>query len=168
MKMDVYCVEMSSVKYNEMTSFRPKFQIFLFQKFSCGEKQYCGRHRNTSQIVLTVKVLLHWSKANADLFLWSLLLHNVIIKLDWIFYLEATSLSSKYKRTLSFVCLVVALSTACFNWSLICCPQEEDEVEWKELKAEVFATVMDFFATGIPVISEEKAPSDTGKKILSV
>ena len=40
--------------------------------------------------------------------------------------------------------------------------QEDEDVEWKELKAEIFATVMDFFATGIPVISENKAPSDTG------
>ena len=94
------------------------------------------------------------------IFFLSLLLHNVNIKLD----LEATSLSSHYKRILSFLCLVVTLLTVCFNWSLICYLQEEDEVEWKELKAEVFATVMDFFATGIPVISEEKAPSDTGTK----
>lgn len=40
-------------------------------------------------------------------------------------------------------------------------------MEWKELKAEVFATVMDFFATGVPVISEEQAPSDTGDVLSS-
>ncbi len=41
--------------------------------------------------------------------------------------------------------------------------QEEDDVEWREVKAEVFATVMDFFATGLPVVSEDKPPTDTGE-----
>ncbi len=40
--------------------------------------------------------------------------------------------------------------------------QEDEEIEWKELKAEIFATVMDFFATGLPIMTHDKAPSDTG------
>ena len=30
----------------------------------------------------------------------------------------------------------------------------DDDVEWKLLKPEIFATVMDFFASGLPVLNE--------------
>lgn len=33
--------------------------------------------------------------------------------------------------------------------------QVNDGVEWQVLKPEVFATIMDFFASGVPVVSEE-------------
>ncbi len=33
--------------------------------------------------------------------------------------------------------------------------QVDDGVEWQVLKPEVFATIMDFFASGVPVVSEE-------------
>ncbi|XP_071953479.1 NFU1 iron-sulfur cluster scaffold homolog, mitochondrial-like [Antedon mediterranea] len=37
----------------------------------------------------------------------------------------------------------------------------DDEVEWKTLKPEIYATIMDFFASGVPVITEEEGPQDT-------
>ena len=51
----------------------------------------------------TIKVHLHWSKANAKLncFLWYVSLRNVNITFDSLWtYLEAMSLSPLYKRTL--------------------------------------------------------------------
>ncbi|XP_033112577.1 NFU1 iron-sulfur cluster scaffold homolog, mitochondrial-like [Anneissia japonica] len=37
----------------------------------------------------------------------------------------------------------------------------DDDVEWKVLKPEIYAAIMDFFASGVPVITEEEAPQDT-------
>ncbi|XP_050311347.1 NFU1 iron-sulfur cluster scaffold homolog, mitochondrial-like [Anthonomus grandis grandis] len=37
----------------------------------------------------------------------------------------------------------------------------DDEVEWKIIKPEIFATIMDFFASNLPVLSEGKPNSDT-------
>lgn len=39
----------------------------------------------------------------------------------------------------------------------------DEEVEWKIIKPEIFATVMDFFASNLPVLSEAKPNSDTRK-----
>ncbi|XP_057653198.1 NFU1 iron-sulfur cluster scaffold homolog, mitochondrial-like [Diorhabda carinulata] len=38
---------------------------------------------------------------------------------------------------------------------------EEDEVNWKLLKPEIFATIMDFFASGLPVLNEAEPNQDT-------
>lgn len=38
----------------------------------------------------------------------------------------------------------------------------DEDVEWKLLKPEIFATIMDFFASGLPVIDEtSQAAADT-------
>lgn len=37
----------------------------------------------------------------------------------------------------------------------------DDEVEWKLLKPEIFATIMDFFASGLPILNEGVPNSDT-------
>jgi len=37
----------------------------------------------------------------------------------------------------------------------------DEDVEWKLLKPEVFATIMDFFASGLPIMSEAQPSSDT-------
>ena len=40
--------------------------------------------------------------------------------------------------------------------------QDNDYTEWSTIKAEVFATVMDFFTSGLPVVNEDaEANSDT-------
>lgn len=37
-------------------------------------------------------------------------------------------------------------------------------MEWKVIKPDVFATIMDFFTSGLPVVSEDGKPNaDTGK-----
>lgn len=37
----------------------------------------------------------------------------------------------------------------------------DEDVEWRILKPEIFATIMDFFASGLPVITESEPSSDT-------
>lgn len=39
----------------------------------------------------------------------------------------------------------------------------DDDVEWKLLKPEIFATIMDFFASGLPILKEGTPNSDTRK-----
>lgn len=47
--------------------------------------------------------------------------------------------------------------------------QADDEVEWKVLKPQIYAAVMDFFATGLPVVmNEEKTQNGLGMFILYV
>lgn len=38
---------------------------------------------------------------------------------------------------------------------------DDDAVEWPVLKAEIYAVIMDFFASGLPILTEEKPPADT-------
>lgn len=39
----------------------------------------------------------------------------------------------------------------------------DDNMEWRVIKPDVFATIMDFFTSGLPVVNEDSAPSeDTG------
>ncbi|KAB0793097.1 hypothetical protein PPYR_12717 [Photinus pyralis] len=39
--------------------------------------------------------------------------------------------------------------------------KSDDDVEWKLIKPEIFATIMDFFASGLPVLQEGVPNSDT-------
>ena len=44
--------------------------------------------------------------------------------------------------------------------------QTDDDIVWDTIKPHVYAAIMDFFASGLPVISEELTQSqDTGKKL---
>ena len=40
----------------------------------------------------------------------------------------------------------------------------DDEVEWKILKPEIFATIMDFFSSGLPILKETAPSSESGKE----
>jgi len=42
-----------------------------------------------------------------------------------------------------------------FGRDFITVTRLEEDVEWKVLKPDIFATIMDFFATGLPVLNEE-------------
>ena len=42
------------------------------------------------------------------------------------------------------------------------CQQADDDIEWKVLKPEIYAVIMDFFASGLPVLTEEQPSGDTG------
>ena len=44
-----------------------------------------------------------------------------------------------------------------FGKDFITITKLDDEVEWRLLKPEIFATIMDFFTAGLPVISEQQA-----------
>lgn len=37
----------------------------------------------------------------------------------------------------------------------------DEDVDWKLVKPEVFATIMDFFASGLPIVTDGKPSSDT-------
>lgn len=43
----------------------------------------------------------------------------------------------------------------------------DDEVEWKLLKPEIFATIMDFFVSGQPVLKDVQPNTDT-RKLMSL
>ena len=41
--------------------------------------------------------------------------------------------------------------------------QAEDEIDWQLLRPDIFATIMDFFSSGLPVVTDEHPSQDTGK-----
>ena len=41
--------------------------------------------------------------------------------------------------------------------------QFDDDLDWAVIKPHVFSTVMDFFATGLPVLTDEQPSPDTCK-----
>ncbi|CAK1586843.1 unnamed protein product [Parnassius mnemosyne] len=48
-----------------------------------------------------------------------------------------------------------------FGPDFITVTKQEDDVEWKLLKPEIFATIMDFFASGLPIVTDAKPSGDT-------
>lgn len=38
----------------------------------------------------------------------------------------------------------------------------DDDLEWQLIKPEIFANIMDFFASGLPLLTESQNTSDTG------
>jgi hypothetical protein len=40
--------------------------------------------------------------------------------------------------------------------------KQDDEVEWRLIKPEIFATIMDFFSSGLPVLNEQALNEDEG------
>lgn len=41
----------------------------------------------------------------------------------------------------------------------------DEDVEWKLLKPEIFATIMDFFASGLPIMDETSQPATDTRRI---
>ena len=39
---------------------------------------------------------------------------------------------------------------------------DDDTIEWAIMKPEIYATIMDFFTSGLPVITDEQPSADTG------
>ncbi len=54
---------------------------------------------------------------------------------------------------------VEGVKSVFFGTDFITVTKMDEDVEWKLLKPEIYATIMDFFASGIPVVTE---PKDTG------
>lgn len=40
--------------------------------------------------------------------------------------------------------------------------QESEEVDWNLIKPDIYATIMDFYASGLPIVTEEVPRTDTG------
>ena len=50
-----------------------------------------------------------------------------------------------------------------FGHDFITITKADDEVDWQVMKPEVYATIMDFFSSGLPVLTDEQPSADTGK-----
>ena len=50
-----------------------------------------------------------------------------------------------------------------FGNDFITITKADDEVDWQVLKPQVYAAIMDFFSTGLPVLTDEQPSADTGK-----
>jgi len=52
----------------------------------------------------------------------------------------------------------------CYDWSNFISNQQIDEDnDWKLLKPEIFAIIMDFFASNLPLVTDVKPNADTGE-----
>ncbi|XP_066595038.1 NFU1 iron-sulfur cluster scaffold homolog, mitochondrial-like [Prorops nasuta] len=56
---------------------------------------------------------------------------------------------------------VEGVKSVFFGSDFITVTKIDEDVDWNILKAELFAIIMDFFASGLPVVTEEQPPSDT-------
>ena len=45
---------------------------------------------------------------------------------------------------------------------------DDEDVEWKTIKAESFAVIMDFFAAGLPVVKEGKTGDTEHSELLAL
>ncbi|ESP03789.1 hypothetical protein LOTGIDRAFT_211912 [Lottia gigantea] len=48
-----------------------------------------------------------------------------------------------------------------FGSDFITITKSDDEVEWSVMNPEIYATIMDFFASGLPVLTDEQPSNDT-------
>jgi len=48
-----------------------------------------------------------------------------------------------------------------FGSDYITLTKVDDEVEWMVLKPEIYAAIMDFFVSGLPILTDVKPTSDT-------
>lgn len=48
-----------------------------------------------------------------------------------------------------------------FGPDFVTITREDEDISWKVLKPEIFATIMDFFSSGLPVLTEEKSLSES-------
>lgn len=58
---------------------------------------------------------------------------------------------------------VEGVKSVFFGSDYITLTKIDDYVEWMVLKPEVYAIIMDFFASGLPVLTDVKPTSDTRK-----
>jgi len=49
-----------------------------------------------------------------------------------------------------------------FGSDFITITKADDEMDWQVVKPQVYAAIMDFFATGLPVLTDEQPSVDTG------
>ena len=53
-----------------------------------------------------------------------------------------------------------------FGSDFITITKAEDEVDWQVLKPQVYAAIMDFFSSGLPVLTDEQPSADTGETFM--
>jgi len=51
-----------------------------------------------------------------------------------------------------------------FGSDFITVTKHDDDMDWKVLKPEIYAIIMDFFASGLPVVTESKTETPTGEQ----
>lgn len=56
---------------------------------------------------------------------------------------------------------ITGVKSVFFGPDFITITKLDEDVDWMTLKPEVFAVIMDFFATGLPILTEEQASADT-------
>ena len=54
-----------------------------------------------------------------------------------------------------------------FGSDFITVTKSDDDIDWKLLKPEIFATIMDFFASGLPIVREIEEDSQKGMNCFS-
>lgn len=70
---------------------------------------------------------------------------------------SSTAYSSPLARLLF---RIEGVKSVFFGADFISINKSDEEVEWKVLKPDIFATIMDFFASGLPVITEDEVEPD--------
>lgn len=48
-----------------------------------------------------------------------------------------------------------------FGGDFVTVTKVDDDADWKYLKPDIFATIMDFFASGLPIVTDAKPSGDT-------
>ena len=43
--------------------------------------------------------------------------------------------------------------------------KDHDDLQWQTLKPEIYAVIMDFFSTNLPVLDENADPPDNSKRV---
>jgi hypothetical protein len=56
---------------------------------------------------------------------------------------------------------IEGIKSVFFGSDYITLTKEHDDMEWMVLKPEIYATIMDFFASGLPILTDVKPTSDT-------
>lgn len=51
-----------------------------------------------------------------------------------------------------------------FGPDFITITKENEELDWNLLKPDIYATIMDFFASGLPLVTEETPPGEAGSE----
>ena len=65
-----------------------------------------------------------------------------------------------------FNCLYLSLlfgGNVAFSFKYL---QESEELAWNLLKPDIYATIMDFFASGLPLVTEETPSGEAGNCVL--
>jgi len=75
-----------------------------------------------------------------------------------------TPLSATNSTLAKMLFRIEGVKSVFFGSDYITVTRMDEEVEWKLLKPEIYATIMDFFASGLPVVTEVKDDSAEGSQ----